>query len=189
MTTTSIERTISPEDKTARDERGPDVPRRMTARRSDGEGGPAAAAAGRVRVLEREAGFLEVALVVDDDAVQVLGAEFVHEQPDTGARDDDIVRGGFGFDAEAVLEARAAARKDGDAKPRGFRGRVLFGQELADLFARALRESQIDGRLLCGAHHYPPFWPQLRRSRGRCQRRPPSVRLLCRPAHPQLVAL
>src|SRR5881394_1918572 len=140
MTATSTERTISPEDKTARDERGPDMPRGMTAQRSDGEGRPAAAAAGRVRVLEREAGLLEIALVVDHDAVQVLRAELVHEQPHPGARDDDIVRGGFGFDAEAVLEARAAARQDGDAQPDGLRGRLLFSQELADLFARALRE-------------------------------------------------
>src|SRR5882672_11535704 len=143
---------------------------RRTAKRSDGEGRPAAAAAGRVRVLEREAGFLEVALVVDDDAVQVLRAELVHEQPDPRARDHHIVRGGLGFHAQAVFEARAAAREHGDAQPHGVGGRLLFRQELADFLARALREGQRDRRLLGGAHHYPPVWAQLRGARRRCQR-------------------
>src|SRR6266550_7445012 len=100
----------------ARQAKGPHERRALTAARagvngSDREGRPAAAAAGRVRVLEREAGFLEVALEVDDGAVQVLRAELVDEQPHAGALDDDVVAGGLRLDVEAVAEPRAAARQ------------------------------------------------------------------------------
>src|SRR5438445_40766 len=72
---------------------------------SDREGRSAAAAAGGVRVFEGEPGLLEVALVVQGDAVQVLGAEPVDEAAYAGRLDDDVVVGRLVLDAEAVLEA------------------------------------------------------------------------------------
>jgi len=53
--------------------------------RSDREGRPAAATARRVGVLERKTRFLEVALVVDRDAVQVLATELVDEETQMGS--------------------------------------------------------------------------------------------------------
>src|SRR5258708_24539600 len=84
----------------------------------DREGRAAAAAAGGVRVLEGETGFLEVAAIIDRGAVQVLGAEVVHEQPDAARLDHVIVVGRLVLDVQGVLEARAAARHYADPQAR-----------------------------------------------------------------------
>src|SRR5881396_1363838 len=68
--------------------------------RLDRERRPAAAAAGCVRVLEGEARFLEIALVVDVHAVQVLAAEAVDEEPHAARLDHHVVGLGLFFDAE-----------------------------------------------------------------------------------------
>src|SRR5438309_6639528 len=136
--------------------------------RSNRERRSAAAAAGSVRILERKAGFLEVALVIDHRAVQILRAEFIDKQPHAGAFNDHVIRPWLLFDVQAVAEPGAPARQDGDAQARRFLGDLLFGQELLDLFARPFGERQ-GNRPLCSAHSYPPIWQQLRQSRRPCQ--------------------
>src|SRR2546430_12584014 len=65
--------------------------------------------------------FRSVALVVQRDTIQVLGAEGVDEAPHTARLDDEVVLGWLVLDVQAVLEARAPAREHRDAEP----GRVL----------------------------------------------------------------
>src|SRR5213594_3931005 len=136
--------------------------------RSDRERRSAAAAAGGVRVLERKSGFLEIALVIDHRAVQILRAEFVDKQPHAGAFNHHVIRRGLLFDVQAVAEAGAAAWQHGDAQAGRLLRDLLFGQELLDLFARPFGERQ-GNRPLCRAHSYPPVWQQLRQSRQACQ--------------------
>src|SRR5438067_1222042 len=114
MTATSSGRTGGGEQQKARAVRGLVHPMGGGPTASDREGRSAAAAAGGVRVFEGEPGLLEVALVVQGDAVQVLRAEPVDEAAHAGALDHDVVVGWLVFDAEAVLEARAPAREHAD---------------------------------------------------------------------------
>src|SRR5437867_2753687 len=137
--------------------------------RSDRERRSAAAAAGSVRILERKSGFLEIALVIDHRAVQILRAEFVDKQPHAGAFNHHVIRRGLLFDVQAVAEAGAPARQHGDAQAGRLLRHLLLGQELLDLFARPFGERQ-SNRPLCSAHSYPPVWQQLRQSRQVCQR-------------------
>src|SRR5690349_1530706 len=120
MTATSSARTGGDEQQKARAGRGLGNPLGRGPTASDREGRSAAAAAGGVRVFEGEPGLLEVALVVQGDAVQVLRAEAVDEAAHAGGFDDDVVIGRLVFDAEAVLETRAPARLDADPQPGGF---------------------------------------------------------------------
>src|SRR5207249_11537660 len=76
---------------------------------SDGEGRPAAAATRGVRVVEREARFLEVALVVERHAVQALGAEAVHNAAHAAALEHEAAGGGLVLDARTVAEPPAAS--------------------------------------------------------------------------------
>src|SRR2546430_12372567 len=55
--------------------------------------------------------FRSVALVVQRDTIQVLGAEGVDEAPHTARLDDEVVLGWLVLDVQAVLEARAPARE------------------------------------------------------------------------------
>src|SRR5687768_9389705 len=84
---------------------------------SGGEGAAASAAAGRVRILEGESGALHGRHVVDRDAVQVLGGERVHEDPEAALVQHEVVLGGLVLDEQAVAEAAAAARLDADPQP------------------------------------------------------------------------
>src|SRR5947209_20513990 len=77
MTATSRGRTGGQQK--ARDVRGLGMPIVRGPTASDRERRSAAAAARGVRVLESEPRLLEVALVVQRDAVQILSAEAVHE--------------------------------------------------------------------------------------------------------------
>src|SRR5690348_9673393 len=95
----------------ARDARGLGGPTGTGPTTSDREGRSAAAAACGVRVLEGEPRLLEVALVVQGDAVQVLGAEAVHEAPHPGALEHDVVVPGLVLDVQAVAESRAPPRE------------------------------------------------------------------------------
>src|SRR6266571_1883387 len=140
-----------------------------TDQRSDRERRSAAAAAGGVRILERKPGFLEVALVIDHRAVQILRAEFVDKQPHAGALNHHVIRRGLLFDVQAVAEAGAPARQHRDAQAGRLLRHLLLGQELLDLFARPFGERE-GNRALCSAHSYPPVWQQLRGSRRSCQR-------------------
>src|SRR5713101_3339580 len=98
----------------ARDARGLGLPAGRGPTASDREGRSAAAAARGVGVLEGEPRLLEVALVVQGDAVQVLRAEAVHEAAHARRLDHDVVIPRLVFDAEAVAEPRAAAREHAD---------------------------------------------------------------------------
>src|SRR2546430_591258 len=88
MTATSRGRTGGQQK--ARDVRGLGMPIVRGPTASDRERRSAAAAARGVRVLESEPRLLEVALVVQRDAVQILSAEAVHEAAHTCALDDDV---------------------------------------------------------------------------------------------------
>src|SRR2546430_14419247 len=93
MTTTSSGRTGGAEQQKARAARGLEVPMGRGPTVSDREGRSAAAAAGGVGVFEGEPGLLEIALVVQGDAVQVLSAEPVDEAAHAGAFDHEVVLG------------------------------------------------------------------------------------------------
>src|SRR5204862_2596236 len=137
-------------------------------RGSDRERRSAAAAAGGVRILESEPGLLEVALVVDHGAVEILRAEFIDEQPHARALNDDVIRGRLLLDVQAIPKARAPARQYGDAQSRGILGHLLFREKLFDFFTRALGQRQ-GHRFLSRAHYYPPVWQQLTQSTPDCQ--------------------
>src|SRR5947207_3805391 len=109
-------RSVGDGQQKARDQRGLRTPYQSGSARSHGERRSAAAAARGVRVLEREAGLLEVALVVEGHAVQVLGAEAVDEAAHPCALEHDVVVGWLLLDAHAVAEPRAAAREHSDAE-------------------------------------------------------------------------
>src|SRR5438552_8987407 len=170
MTATSSGRTGGEEQQKARAVRGLGHPMGGGATASDREGRAAAAAAGGVRGFEGEPGLLEVALVVQGHAVQVLRAEPVDEAAHAGALDDDVVIGGLVLDAEAVLEARAPARQHADAQPGGLGGHLLLRHELAHLDRRLVGQGQCDGsRTLRRRHCDPPVTCELRKSRRPCQ--------------------
>src|SRR5690349_17516930 len=103
----------------ARAVRGLERPTEAGPTASDRERRSAAAAACGVRVLEGEPRLLEVALVVQGDAVQVLGAEAVHEAAHTGALKHDVIVPGLVLDVQAVAESRAAPREHRDPETGG----------------------------------------------------------------------
>src|SRR5213082_3433933 len=170
MTATSSGRTSGGEQQKSRAVRGLVHPMGGGPTASDREGRSAAAAAGGVRVFEGEPGLLEVALVVQGDAVQVLRAEPVDEAAHAGALDHDVVVGWLVFDAEAVLEARAPAREHADPQPRGLGGDLLLRHELAHLDRGLVGQGQRDGGTpLRRRHCDPPVTCELRKSRRPCQ--------------------
>src|SRR5947208_2653170 len=170
MTATSSGRTGGEEQQKARARRGLGNPMGRGPTASDREGRSAAAAAGGVRVFEGEPGLLEVALVVQGDAVQVLGAEPVDEAAHARALDDDVVVGGLVVDAEAVLEPRAPARQHADAEPGGLGGHLLLRHEFAHLDRCLVGHGQGDGSgTLRRRHCDPPVTCELRKSRRPCQ--------------------
>src|SRR6184192_1389641 len=192
MTATSSGRTGGEEQQKARARRGLGNPMGRGPTASDREGRSAAAAAGGVRVFEGEPRLLEVALVVQGDAVQVLGAESVHEAAYAGALDHDVVVGGLVFDAEAVFEARAPARQHADAQAGGLGGHLLLRHELADLDRGLVGHGQGDGSgTLRRRHCDPPVTCELRKSRRPCQLSLREARALMRltPADWLVVAL
>src|SRR3989440_4651414 len=181
MTATSSGRTGGEEQQKARAGGGRGNPRGRgpTAPARDGRRGRVAA--GRVRVFEGEPRLLEVALVVQGDAVQVLGAESIHEAAHAGALDHHVVVGGLVFDAEAVFEARAPARQHADAQTGGLGGHLLLRHELADLDRCLVGHGQSDGSgTLCRRHCDPPVTCELRKSRRPCQLSPHEARALMR---------
>src|SRR5881394_1864151 len=192
MTATSSGRTGGGEQQKARAVRGLVHPMGGGPTASDREGRSAAAAAGGVRVFEGEPGLLEVALVVQGDAVQVLRAEPVDEAAHAGALDHDVVVGWLVFDAEAVLEARAPAREHADPQPRGLGGDLLLRHELAHLDRGLVGQGQRDGGTpLRRRHCDPPVTCELRKSGRPCQLSPHEARVLMRltPADWLVVAL
>src|SRR5438132_1711630 len=120
---------------------------------SDGEGRPAAAATRGVRVVEREARFLEIALVVQRHAVQVLGAEAVYEAAHAAALDHDVVGGGLVLNAQAVAEPRAAARQHADPQAGGLGRHVLLRHELPDFRCRLVGDGERDGGRVLRRRH------------------------------------
>src|SRR5262245_26861543 len=108
--------------------------------RSNRERRSAATSTGRVRILEREAGLLKVALVIDYGAVQVLRAELVDEEAHTGAFHHDVVRRRLLLNVQAVPEAGTATRQHGDTQAGRLLRHLLLSQELLDFLARPLSE-------------------------------------------------
>src|SRR5438105_1773458 len=181
MTATSSGRTGGAEQQKARAARGLEVPMGRGPTVSDREGRSAAAAAGGVGVFEGEPGLLEIALVVQGDAVQVLSAEPVDEAAHAGAFDHEVVLGGLVFDAQAVAEPRAPARQHADPQAGGLGGDLLLRHELAHLDRRRVGQGQGDGsRALRRRHCDPPVTCELRKSRRPCQLSPPEARALMR---------
>src|ERR1051326_2646117 len=86
--------------------------------RSSRKAGTAAAPAGCVGIVEGEARPLHGGDVVDGDAVEILQAEAVHEDPEPVHSDHVIVLEGTLLDVEAVLEARAASREHAHPETR-----------------------------------------------------------------------
>src|SRR5688500_12929593 len=117
-----------------------------------GERAAAAAAAGRVRVLEGEARALHRRDVVDRHAVDVLGGEGIDEDSPLPLVDHEVVLGGLVLDQKPVLEATAPARLDADAEPALGGVDAFLRHELHDLGAGHGRHGQHDIGLLGRAH-------------------------------------
>jgi hypothetical protein len=101
------------------------------------------AGGGGVRVLDHELGALQVFLVVDLGADQVLVAHGVDEERDAVLHHDGVVVVGDLVEGEAVLETRAAAALHEDAQ---LQVRVAFlRDQLGDLVRGAVREDQRGG--------------------------------------------
>src|SRR5437016_3651532 len=163
MTATSSGRTGGEEQQKARARRGLGNPMGRGPTASDREGRSAAAAARGVRVLEGEPRLLEVALVVQGDAVQVLGAEGVDKAPHAGRIDDDVVLGRLVFDVHAVLESRAPARKHRDPESGALGRDIFLRHELPHLGRCRLGHGEGDGtRVLRRGHCDPPVTCELR---------------------------
>src|SRR5690242_275559 len=161
MTATSSDRTGGQQK--ARDGRGLGRPNQPGATASDREGRSAAAAACGVRVLEGEPRLLEIALVVQGDAVQVLGAEAVYETPHPRGLNHDVVVPGFVFDVEAVAKSRAAPGEHRDPEPGGLGRNLLLCHEFPDLGRGLLGQGQGHGAgVLRRGHCDPPVRCELR---------------------------
>src|SRR5438128_2598419 len=147
----------------ARAVRGLERPTEAGPTASDGEGRSAAAAARSVRVLEGEPRLLEVALVVQGDAVQVLGAEAVDKTPYARGLDHHVVVARLVLDVQAVAESRASPGKHRDPEPRRLRRNLLLSHELPDLSRRLFGQRQGHRRgVLRGGHCDPPVRCELR---------------------------
>src|SRR6476619_4954925 len=126
-----------------------------------------AAAAGSlgVRVVDLEPGLLEAGEEVDRGALEVRGAVGVDHDRDAVLLERLVGVDRAGVEAEAVLEARAPAALDRDAKDRRLALGIL-GHQLADLLRRRRGQRDEGGvRALDDLHG-------LDRSRGTVRRRP-----------------
>ena len=102
------------------------------------ERGPAAAGGDDVRVVDLEARALQAFHVVDLGAEDELHADLVDDHRDAVDLEDVVVVLDA-IEGERVLEARAAAAADGDAKRLAL-GVLLGAEQLADLAGRLLGE-------------------------------------------------
>src|SRR5262249_59262261 len=105
------------------------------------EGVAATAGRDRVRVVDLEAGLLESVQKVDRCAAQVGGAERIDDDVYALELELVVAVGGAGVESEPVLETRATAALDRDAKDE----RISFGllcHQLLDLRGRFRREGQ-----------------------------------------------
>src|SRR4051794_5176758 len=92
---------------------------------------PAAAGAGRVRVVDGEPGALEAVLEVKRRALEERRTRRIYDDPDTAGVVGDVVSGHVGVEEHLVAESRAPAGTDGDAQ-----GEVLLAlgrDQLLDL--------------------------------------------------------
>ena len=86
---------------------------------SDREGASAAASARSLGIGEAEALSHHAGHIVDLHALEILGAEGVHENPEVVQLQHFVVVFGRLFDVQTVLEAGTTAGKDGDTQPGG----------------------------------------------------------------------
>src|SRR5437667_351642 len=103
--------------------------------------------------LDFKSNFLEIALVVQRHAVQVLGAEAVYEAAHAAALDHDVVGGGLVLNAQAVAEPRAAARQHADPQAGGLGRHVLLRHELPDFRGRLVGDGERDGGRVLRRRH------------------------------------
>src|SRR5207249_1336985 len=90
-----------------------------------------------IRVVDLEAGLLDGLEIVDRGAAQVRRAEGVDDHLDALALEGVVALLGAAVEAEAVLEAGAAAALDRDAQHRDV---LLAGHQVADLHRRRRRQ-------------------------------------------------
>ena len=76
----------------------------------------ASAAAGRIRILEREARSHHIRRMVDGDAIQILCRKHIDKEPDVILIHNKIACFRFFLDIEAVLKSRTSARYDTNPK-------------------------------------------------------------------------
>ncbi len=137
-----------------------DVPARLGRPRptdaSDREARAAAAGAGRVRVLHREAVADELALEVDHRAREEGQRHGVDHHRDAVLRQHDVVLGGLGVELELVLEPGAAAAEHRDAQMRA--GGVLGLDDLGEPLESGVghfRPGVLAGKASVSAHRIP----------------------------------
>src|SRR5262249_29713096 len=128
---------------------------------------PAAAAGGRVRVVDDEPGPLEALLVVELGSEEVRDAEAVDDDPDALALDDLVAVRGLA-ERQLVLEARAPAGHDLHAQPVALvRLRGDEGPELV-----ACRRCECDHRValpaVAGSFRTPMVGEPTAVAQGRC---------------------
>jgi len=85
----------------------------------------------RVRVVDREPGAHQAVDVVDLGAADVLDAVLVDDDLDAVGLDDLVLRPHVVVEGHPVLEARAAAARDEDAKSK--LRVVLLGEEVSKM--------------------------------------------------------
>src|SRR5215470_8801266 len=84
-----------------------------------------AAAAGRVRVLERKTGTHNTGDVIDLHSIEVLGAEHIHKHPDALFINHEIAFTRLFFNIQTVLKTRTSTGHDAYAKSRRY-GQSFF---------------------------------------------------------------
>src|SRR5207248_1908726 len=97
------------------------------------EGGPAAAAAGRLGIVELETGPSHAEDVIDVRALQIAGADAVDIHGETVLLVDDVVGARLALVVEGILEAAAAAAAHRDAETEGRVDPLLLAGDLHHL--------------------------------------------------------
>src|SRR5205823_5539678 len=115
----------------------------------DGEGMPAAARSGGIWVLDLEPGLLDRLEIVDASAHEIRRTEGVDDDRDALTLELVVALLGAAVEAEAVLETRAPAALDRDAKDGDV---LLSGEERVDLRGRRGGEGDDALGALDGSH-------------------------------------
>src|SRR5215468_9626136 len=106
-----------------------------------GERTAAPASAGGVRIIEGEARTHDAVDVIDLNALQVLRAEHVDEDPQPARFDHLIIGLGRFFDVHRILETGASAGHDAHAQT-ALHSHIFRFEELLDLRSRRVSQGQ-----------------------------------------------